>query len=245
MALINLRNALMAGGKPTAKDYVQSGLVAMWDGIENAGWGTHDVNATTWKDLVGEQYLLIPTTASFEAYYYLSTGTSPASTAGSNTLLENCSGFTVEAVLTLDASATTIINNSGGTGANNTASGFQVYTYNYNNRVSSRVAFGNGTTGKWEYTAPAPSDRLSVGVPVAVSTVINFQTGKTDTYHNAIVAVSSQNMSNKTIGYIINQTIRVMANKGKLFRAAIYSRALTADEIARNYAVDKARFGLP
>lgn len=23
----------------TAKDYVQDGLVAMWDGIENAGWG--------------------------------------------------------------------------------------------------------------------------------------------------------------------------------------------------------------
>ena len=48
--LINLRNALMAGKRtPTAKDYVQDGLLALWDGIENAGWGTHDVNATTWK----------------------------------------------------------------------------------------------------------------------------------------------------------------------------------------------------
>ena len=52
--LINLRNALMAGKRtPTARDYVQDGLVAMWDGIENAGWGVHDAAATTWKDLVG------------------------------------------------------------------------------------------------------------------------------------------------------------------------------------------------
>jgi hypothetical protein len=38
---------------PTARDYVQDGLIAMWDGIENAGWGTHDPNATEWKDLMG------------------------------------------------------------------------------------------------------------------------------------------------------------------------------------------------
>lgn len=38
----------------TAKDYIQNGLVAMWDGIENVGWGQHDSNATVWKDLVGE-----------------------------------------------------------------------------------------------------------------------------------------------------------------------------------------------
>jgi len=25
----------------------------MWDGIENAGWGVHDENATIWVDLVG------------------------------------------------------------------------------------------------------------------------------------------------------------------------------------------------
>lgn len=37
----------------TAKSYIQDGLIAMWDGIENAGWGVHDPNATVWKDLVG------------------------------------------------------------------------------------------------------------------------------------------------------------------------------------------------
>ena len=43
-------------GGYTAKDYVQDGLIAMWDGIENAGWAVHDPNATVWKDLSGNGY---------------------------------------------------------------------------------------------------------------------------------------------------------------------------------------------
>jgi len=33
--------------------YVDSGLVGQWDGIDNAGTGTHDPSATKWKDLTG------------------------------------------------------------------------------------------------------------------------------------------------------------------------------------------------
>ena len=39
--------------------YVQDGLISQWDGIDNAGTGTHDPNVTTWKELVGN----LPTTA--------------------------------------------------------------------------------------------------------------------------------------------------------------------------------------
>ena len=38
---------------PTAKDYVQDSLIAMWDGIENVGWGLHDDDAASWVDLTG------------------------------------------------------------------------------------------------------------------------------------------------------------------------------------------------
>ena len=37
----------------TSASYVQSGLIAQWDGIDNQGTGTHDPTATTWKDLKG------------------------------------------------------------------------------------------------------------------------------------------------------------------------------------------------
>ena len=37
----------------TAARYVQDGLLACWDGYENAGAGLHDPSATKWKDIVG------------------------------------------------------------------------------------------------------------------------------------------------------------------------------------------------
>lgn len=37
---------------PTASDYIQDGILAMWDGIENAGWGVH-VSEGKWIDLIG------------------------------------------------------------------------------------------------------------------------------------------------------------------------------------------------
>ena len=39
--------------------YVSSGLVAQWDGVENAGCGTHDDSAAVWRDLVaGREFAL-------------------------------------------------------------------------------------------------------------------------------------------------------------------------------------------
>ena len=37
--------------------YVRRGLVAQYDGIDNAGTGTHDASATTWKNLAGDTSL--------------------------------------------------------------------------------------------------------------------------------------------------------------------------------------------
>ena len=34
-----------------ASAYVQHGLIAQWDGIDNAGTGTHQADATAWKDI--------------------------------------------------------------------------------------------------------------------------------------------------------------------------------------------------
>ena len=39
--------------KYTAKDYIQDDLVAIWDGIENAGWNQHVDSTNIWTDLIG------------------------------------------------------------------------------------------------------------------------------------------------------------------------------------------------
>ena len=40
-------------GSFSSASYVQDGLIAQWDGIDNAGIGTHDPLASIWKDLKG------------------------------------------------------------------------------------------------------------------------------------------------------------------------------------------------
>ena len=40
----------------TERSYVQKGLVACYDGIDNAGTGVHDSNAATWADLSGNGF---------------------------------------------------------------------------------------------------------------------------------------------------------------------------------------------
>lgn len=51
--IANRFNPLGVRPKTQAMRYIQDGLIAMWDGIENVGWGTHDANATVWTDLIG------------------------------------------------------------------------------------------------------------------------------------------------------------------------------------------------
>lgn len=43
--------AKTVGGVPTARDYVQDGLVLLIDGIENDGFGVHSDSVSVWKNL--------------------------------------------------------------------------------------------------------------------------------------------------------------------------------------------------
>ena len=49
----SLRAFLVQGVWDAPTDYVQDGLINRWDGIDNAGTGTHDPSATVWKDMAG------------------------------------------------------------------------------------------------------------------------------------------------------------------------------------------------
>ena len=51
----------------TSASYVQSGLIAQWDGIDNQGTGTHDPTATTWKDLKGSLDMTLTAKGSWTA----------------------------------------------------------------------------------------------------------------------------------------------------------------------------------
>ena len=67
----------LARGETTAQ-YVRDGLLACWDGVENAGYGMHDDSPSAWVDLVGGLEIAIPewVTAESNGFYSVSsTGT--------------------------------------------------------------------------------------------------------------------------------------------------------------------------
>ena len=59
-------------GKSTS-DYVQDGLVAQWDGVENAGVGLHEDSPSAWVDIVGGLAITIPEWVTVESNGFYST----------------------------------------------------------------------------------------------------------------------------------------------------------------------------
>ena len=46
-----VKHMLLHNGNKTAADYIQNGLIAHFDGIENVGFGLHSDTSLIWKNL--------------------------------------------------------------------------------------------------------------------------------------------------------------------------------------------------
>ena len=236
--LINLRNALMGKRLPTAKDYVQSGLVAMWDGIENAGWGQHNPSATTWKDLVGGNYFTIPANTQSVRYSWENgalVGSGSNLSIGSNNTFSAQNELTFEVVGAVNA----VPNLSGYACVAGNAQVRPIFLYPTKLTYIYLASVGTAAFGT------APLARLSAAVTSGSANSVFYSNG-------ASVLTSSLHVSfasNKVwvFGYQgTSSASNPWGDGGNVECSAIriYSRALTASEIARNYAIDKARFGL-
>ena len=234
--LIYMRNAMMAGGKLSAKSYVQDGLVAMWDGIENAGWGTHDPNATTWKDVVHGAEIPLASGMSFgdmELVFDNRSTTADTSTALDNSIFSAVSTeFTVEFVEKVTKSY------SGFGASSNMYLGY--YSYHQMDRNRTLTCNDNTTYKQYAGVPYGTPYNCSIVRNIAANTMVVMENGSILTATSLGGRVCSlQNILTMTNGWNGNVSSYNTNN------IRIYSRALTADEIAANYAVDKARFNLP
>lgn len=214
----------MRSPRYTAKSYVRDGLVAMWDGIENAGWGTHDASATVWKDLAGNNNLDI----------YGSVQDNCVRTT--NTAAAEKSGLTIPGIATIEAcyNLTSTSNPQGlvfySGNIDSTRLGLVVY--------GKSVGFQTYTNKFWNYPTVLTPQKYSVSVTdstcVVNGTVLSEVAHSTDTWNNG----------NYTgIGGIAWQN--TWKSYGDYYCVRIYDRELTAAEVAHNCAVDKGRFNLP
>ena len=239
-SMLGARGAAGVGAKLSAKDYVQNGLIAMWDGIENAGWGVHDPAATSIVDLVGGCGSLELNKVSIEYYNHAYIGNNfvgnenytnnyfahlRGSVEASQTMFGLASGYTVEYCAETTGQSFYIWNNpliriSGRSNTGDTL-GYQPT----GGRIGGTGMFGNG---------------MYYGTTSIHGTYDFVGTNSTVTCYVNTVSKGANSMS--ASGAAVDLIIGVCK---ALYSVRIYSRALAAAEIAANYAVDKARFDLP
>lgn len=221
----NARTITMMGGKrmPTAKDYVQDGLIAMWDGIENVGCGVHNPNATEWKDLVGDNDITL-VGGVFGDTALICNGTQYG---GHNDNVVN--GVQIELVANAKQQKRRCWIASTGQSLSSKYSGFVGW-------------YDRGLCFGLYDTARSLTLRTAISYSFAVNSNRTFE-------NNALVATESgkSDLTPQTARGICVVVGGQMNNplKCDIHCLRIYSRALTDEEIAHNYKIDKERFGLP
>lgn len=233
--MIAARNAfLMSGGKPTARDYVQSGLTAMWDGIENAGWGQRNSTASSWLDLIGGRVFSgscgwSDTAATFNGSQILS-GTASEEIADSDAM-------TIEAVCW----ATNI------TGVTASTCCYVYAPKSYPGGKNYREVWFGKHLAVFGSKFVSGKAITATTTPRSYSFDYSNSLGYRDGVSASLVASPDYwHVSRPSIGgsYDYNASTARLMMIGAIHSIRVYSRALSAAEVAANYAIDAARFGL-
>ena len=207
---------------PTARDYIQDGLIAMWDGIENAGWGVHNPNATEWKDLVGDNDITL-VGGVFGDTALICNGTQYG---GYNNNVVNA--VQIELVANTKQQKRRCWIASTGQSLSSKHSGFVGW-------YDRGLCFGLYDTAR----------SLTLGTAISYSFAVNSNR----TFENNALVATESGKSDLTpqaargicvvVGGQMNNPL-----KCDIHCLRIYSRALTDEEIAHNYKIDKERFNL-
>lgn len=222
----------------SAKDYIQDGLVFMQDCIENAGWRVHKSGPQTkWTELVSGEKAACNVTFT-DTYATANTNQTIRHTLALENLksIEETKAVTYEVIM---ENVVTIPSNFGP-------------ILRINNMVCSLNCRGGNYPNEYWPMQDLLGCRNNVIVTmsrdgdfylVRISTSASYDLGVGKAYINGIkyrerALTFSSAFSCDSISQKIAQGARMRAVR-------IYSRALTADEIAHNYSIDHARFNLP
>ena len=211
---------------PTAKSYVQNGLIAMWDGIENAGWGVHDPETTVWKDLSGTgNDLTLMNGAHFDANSLITAARNSVSALLSTTLpyatIEICAFFDASR----NSSQLVCFGNSVDAQRMMCCDPKQIQCYNGTFVITVSESKSKRTWAATYSSAAAPYIDGQLATGTVSANKWDYRTG--------------------TFGLSGSSNYSSWNFVGNYYCVRLYSRALTAEEIAANYAIDKKRFNLP
>ena len=251
--LIAGRNGMVGGKHYTAKDYVQDGLIAMWDGIENAGWGVHDGNARYITDLIGgEQLSLADETYCGHDCIVCNSGEINDRKSRSAAVCSAQYPSTRQIEISIKLT-------SMWTASNSAAQGYRSFQY----FINAGTPYSNaGTRGRQIY-CPLDSDGTAYKRILLVRDPsdpyekrgfdgfyqyfntrcsISASVVGDDAYINGNYVQINTSGRNQSSAYWRNTFIGGIS--GEVMCIRFYSRALSADEIAHNYEIDRIRFNL-
>ena len=225
-----------------ASAYVQSGLVAQWDGIDNAGTGVHDANATYPKELVsGIEQTLTGTMTAGDDYFTLGSGYLTFTLPDMISAL-NAGTATVEMRIAKDGTSA-MVNNGGLIALGHSTRAF--WLWQNTSYLAASYSYHAKATG--EYTGinfnGTGANTLSflLGATTAQSSYSTNGVHVGGITRNSTDAALNDNCYIGTIGYSYVGT----KAKARMYSLRLYNRALTADEIAYNAFIDKVRFENP
>ena len=234
--IIGARTAAWAKSGYTAKDYFEDVPIAAWDGIENAGFLVHDPAATVWKDLSGNgndltQTGTVNTTWENDACVFdknRGMGMTSFPAAKDAVLSKN---WTLEVVFSI--TSTNNVNGSLfglGVPQHRTLfvyvnAGVEIQSALFEN--TDVIPIGENSLNQVNHLAITGDGRVYVNG---------------EFYTQRISSTNEPRSTSFNIGYL-PQIKNYMI--GKINAIRFGGENLTADEIAHNYAIDKARVNLP
>ena len=221
----------------TSASYVQDGLIAQWDGIDNAGTGTHNPLSAVWKDLKGScDMTLLNNGESWvngQALYVNGAGAAGSTAAPRYTTIEVVYKMAGGACLFVsglkwgntDWYISRIVAFSGGTRAifTNAHEGQTIYIPDANGDVVHSLS------------AIYESNNSDVVISASMDGYVRTQNTVQTSWYDAtgVVMVGDR----KT-------TARSEPWAGEIYAIRLYDRALSVGELAANQKVDAARFGV-
>lgn len=245
--VIARRNLMSVGGAKWKNPYITDGQYVYWDAEWNNGDGTHTQEMVMMNIAGDHHHVSLPSHVELDAKSILFTSTNgiwSERSSSENALFAN--GWTIHQAMDLShADACYFM-----------SMGYNCYVRLYNKNLSRfRFVAGNSYEG---YGVVADSGYFNiegaVDKPVVFDLVVDIANSTTKLYMNGRVASSLSGgglVGTSVVGratFSINSQYSA-PNQGssglRLFNFMAYTRALTAEEVATNYAVDKARFTLP
>ena len=234
-ASLTLCVALAASGAASAGTtglYVQDGLIACWDGIENAGAGIHNASAAVWKDVVGGyEFSLTGVTVDADRMTFAGSSSSygTLSASGTTATFVAAKNGTMEIVYASRnaASSQVLLQSTSGSGL---AFGYS----SKGNIIPSTI-----NSSLFPYTLDTAKNSVSIRYSAGIPMSPIYTNGWSLAASSSKDYWGSPNSSSTFIG---NRASKAAGFPGSIYCIRLYSRQLTDAEIAINHTVDGIRF---